>query len=382
VDTAFEVIDPENSYVLYKFMFTRISCEPLVAISHRNLENWEELRAFLKNTYTEKRSLDFNATQLFGARQGKNDNITEWIQSIQKLSSKFWEAALQDCEDDEHVGIVALADKLRNICFVQGIASDKIQTIVRSRNVGTFDEIAETALEEESAIFSKNEQYKQGAAFSRLVCSNCGKTGHIAAKCYLKDKKDARVNKLGSKTQGSTPKFQGSRRGEIKYYNCGEVGHMARDCKKSRHARRNMPLVESGLEGRPPDRINPSKASVNTVGCKNGAATECVSMRSDISNGNELLFLVDTGADISLLKPDNLDKTKQFDPKGRVKVKGVSGSTIQTLGTVQTVMYEGPVKIPFMLQLVDKRVDLPCDGILGRDFLAHAVANICYEKGT
>jgi len=31
--------------------------------------------------------------------------------------------------------------------------SDRIQTIVRSRNHSTFDEIAETAIEEESAIF-------------------------------------------------------------------------------------------------------------------------------------------------------------------------------------------------------------------------------------
>jgi hypothetical protein len=46
-------------------------------------------------------------------------------------------------------------------------------------------------------------------------------------------------------------------------------------------------------------------------------------------------LLVDTGADISIFKPDKLDKTKQFDPKGRVKVKGVSGSSIQTLGTVK-----------------------------------------------
>ena len=333
VDTAFEVTDPERADVLYKFVLSRISGEPRVAITHRGLENWDELRAFLKNTYTEKRTLDYHATQLFGARQGKNDSISGWIQNVQKLSSKFREAALQDCEEDERVGIVALADKLRNICFVQGIASDRIQTIVRTRNSSTFDEIAETALEEESAIYSKNDRYRQGPPPSRVTCNNCGKAGHIAAKCYLKDKKDARVNKLGSETQGRTQKFQGSRRAEIKCYNCGEVGHMARDCKKPRHMRRNIPLAESVFEGRPPDRSNPSIGSVNTVGCKNGTATECISMRSEIINGNELLLLVDTGADISLLKPDHLDKTKQFDPKGRVKVKGVSGSTIQTLGS-------------------------------------------------
>ena len=63
------------------------------------------------------------------------------------------------------------------------------------------------------------------------MCSNCGKTGHIAAKCYLKDKKDVRVNKLGSEAQGIPTKIQGWRKGDIRCYNCGEVSHMARDIK-------------------------------------------------------------------------------------------------------------------------------------------------------
>ena len=157
---------------------------------------------------------------------------------------------------------------------------------------------------------------------------------------------------------------------------------MARDCKKSRHTKRNMLLAEIGVQGRPTDKVNPSIGSVNAVDSKNGTATDCISMQSDISNGGKLLFLVDTGSDISLLKPYKLDKTKQFDPEGRVKVKGVNGSTFQTLGTVQAVPYEGSVRTQFIFQLADKQVDHPCDGILGRDFLAHKGAKICYETGT
>ena len=82
VDTAFEVINPEDSDVLYKFVLTRISGEPRTAITHRNLENWDDLKTFLKNTYTEKRTLDFHATQLFGARQGKSESVSEWIKKI------------------------------------------------------------------------------------------------------------------------------------------------------------------------------------------------------------------------------------------------------------------------------------------------------------
>ena len=157
----------------------------------------------MKNAYTEKRTLDFHATRLFGTRNGKNEINSEWNQNIQSLSSKFREADLEDCEDDERVGIVALADKLRNICFVQGLSSDRIQTIVRSRNCRNSSRRGEGNI-------SKKERYRQGTTFGRVVCRNCGKTWRLAAKCYLKDKKDVRVNKLRSEARGSTvqPKFK------------------------------------------------------------------------------------------------------------------------------------------------------------------------------
>jgi hypothetical protein len=173
VTTEFEVIDPRNEGTLFKFVLTRISGEPRTAIAHRNLENWEELKEFLKNTYTEKRTLDYHANQLFSIKQSKGEIVSDWIQRVQKQGSKFCDAALQDCEQDERAGILTVADKLRNICFVQGLYSDRIQTIVRSRNHSSFDDIAETALEEESAIVSKNERYKSSkAAVYGPTCSN------------------------------------------------------------------------------------------------------------------------------------------------------------------------------------------------------------------
>jgi hypothetical protein len=317
-----------------------------------------------------------------GQKQGKGESISEWIQNIQRLSSKFREAALQDCEDDERIGIVALGDKLRNICFVQGLFSDRIQTTVRSRNGSTFDEIAETALEEESAIFSRNERHRQGTSLGRLVCHNCGKTGHIAAKCFLKDKKEARVNKLGAEAKETAGKIRGFRKSDIKCYNCGETGHISRECSKPRNPKRFFQANNAGADDRPPDKNTPSIGSLNTVSGGNRTSTECVRLRTDASNGRELLLLVDTGADVSLLKPTNLDKSKSFDPDGRVKVKSVDGTIIETFGTVRTSVIVDPLKIPFTFQLVSKQVDIPCDGILGRDFLEYAGAQICYVSGT
>jgi predicted transcriptional regulator len=147
------------------------------------LENWEELKEFLKNTYTEKRTLYYHANQLFSTKQSKAKSVSEWIQRVQKLGTKFREKALQDCEEDERAGILTLADKLRNICFIQGLYSDRIQTTVKSMNHSSFYDIAETALEEESAIFSKkNERYKiYNANAEGPKCSNCNKLSHVGA---------------------------------------------------------------------------------------------------------------------------------------------------------------------------------------------------------
>jgi hypothetical protein len=264
VDTAFEVIDPRHESTLYKFVLTRISGEPRTAITHRTLENWEDLKDFLKNTYTEKRTLDFHANQLFSTKQGKSETVAEWIQKVQKLGSKFREAALQDCESDEKAGILTLTDKLRNICFIQGLHSDRIQTIVRSRNYSTFDEVAETALEEESAIFSKNERYNRTSGIAEgLKCSNCNKTGHLASRCYLKMKKDVRINQMTVKSGQNWSH-------EITCYNCQGRGHMARQCKKPKRkfegpglSKQSSNDTQSGNESRPSEsRSRPTVQSI------------------------------------------------------------------------------------------------------------------------
>jgi hypothetical protein len=64
---------------------------------------------------------------------------------------------------------------------------------VSSWNHDTFDEIAGTALEEETAIVSKFDRYKNSyMQLSNIKCNNCGKNGHVASKCYLKENEDVK----------------------------------------------------------------------------------------------------------------------------------------------------------------------------------------------
>lgn len=67
----------------------------------------------------------------------------------------------------------------------------------------------------------------------------------------------------------------------------------------------------------------------------------------------------------------------RYDPSKRVKVKGVEDSEIETFGTVKAKVQVGNNSVPYEFQLVNKQVDIPCDGIKGRDFLC-TKARMCY----
>ena len=116
-----------------------------------------------------------------------------------------------------------LANRLCNICFIQGLASDRIQTIVRSRNYQNFDEIAETALVKESVIASRWDRYRlEGTSTQR--CGNCGKLGHASNKCYVRSRGEVRVNPIVSGGSGAAS--------QITCFRCGEKGHLAQNCWK------------------------------------------------------------------------------------------------------------------------------------------------------
>jgi hypothetical protein len=55
---------------------------------------------------------------------------------------------------------------------------------------------------------------------------------------------------------------------------------------------------------------------------------------------------------------------------------------METHGTIDANIEVGSELIAHRFQLVNKQVDIPYDGILGRDFLQRTKARICYETGT
>ena len=94
------------------------------------------------------------------------------------------------------------------------------------------------------------------------------------------------------------------------------------------------------------------------------------------------MFLIDKRADISLLKGNKLVGTREYDSEKKVKVKCINGSPLETHGIVEDRIKLSISSIRHDFQLVNKQVDIPCDGILGHDFLHFTRVKVSYETRT
>jgi hypothetical protein len=232
-------------------------------------------------------------SQLFKARQRKDEKLADWIHKIQTLGSQFREAALLNCSEGAWEDTLNLSDSLHNICFIQGLASYQIQMIVGRCNYHNFNEIAKSALMEESTIASKHETYEaKGVSMDR--CSNCWKLGHLSKKCYLRSKGEAWVNPLVARGSGAIR--------QVTCFWCGEIGHIDRNCRKPLRKKVSDNRRMSGNEVRWLDR---SHLTVS-VGCANRKRCDCITLELDVKQGCKLYFFVDNGTDISLVKSNKL----------------------------------------------------------------------------
>ena len=84
------------------------------------------------------------------------------------------------CKPEEMQGAVGRISHIRKACFVQGLQTERIQTIVRSRGESVLlSQAAEISLEE-GAILSITEKSRDGGNTTR--CTLWNRLGHLASR--------------------------------------------------------------------------------------------------------------------------------------------------------------------------------------------------------
>ena len=92
-------------------------------------------------------------------------------------------------------------------------------------------------------------------------------------------------------------------------------------------------------------------------------------------------LLVDTGADVSILKSNVISESELVNINETCSITGITEQKLETIGTISTdIICPDNVLIKQKFQLIADEFPLPTDGILGRDFLTKFRCNINYDS--
>ena len=78
---------------------------------------------------------------------------------------------------------------------------------------------------------------------------------------------------------------------------------------------------------------------------------------------------MDTGADISIIKINNNDQF-QINSTDKTTLSGIGNGTITSLGSTYIELQIESLIISHKFQIVQNSFPIPCDGLIGMDFLS------------
>ena len=102
-------------------------------------------------------------------------------------------------------------------------------------------------------------------------------------------------------------------------------------------------------------------------------------MRVDFSKTGNLKFLIDTGAEISVVRSTSLKPGFSYKSNEGINIKGISSSVLRTEGTTKLKLFTPTHETTHVLHVMREDFGCQYDGILGRDFWKsnRATINCC-----
>ena len=127
--------------------------------------------------------------------------------------------------------------------------------------------------------------------------------------------------------------------------------------------------------GCPPFKTNECKSHI-------GSNLDTIQLIVDLGKKNKLTFLLDTGADLSVIKISSLQPGIKYTLKRGISIKGISNTIMKTEGTIILKSFTDTHETTHTFHVVGNEVGIQYDGILGRNFFEdkQSIINYCDQQ--
>lgn len=250
-ESANKLCSPQNVSNLFELIKLKLTGRAFNLTRHRTFVDWPELKAFMEEVFSDKRSQGQWELELHSCRQSFNEDVLSYASRVENILQKLIDSVTLGQQDPavRTANETLLKSQGRSV-FILGLNS-QIAIQVKSQNPKTLEEAISLAVSEEREFKSKNEilKYQKVTKQGSTKCGVCFKTGHITENCYFKSKNTAQtVNKVNANFNPSRGQNSNQFNRNISCAYCKLRGHHIRDCRKRKYNENIRNNVNSSSE--------------------------------------------------------------------------------------------------------------------------------------
>lgn len=232
---AYELLGEEHNDLLLKVILNKLTNKAAQVVRGRIISNYEDLKTILINNFRKKKDMSSLLVELHSSKQ--QSGVIEFVNKIENLLYDIIELDTVGEKEEVIQALTKSYQKQGLIIFVNGL-KEPLKTIIKSRDYKSLNEAKERALGEE---LRPPKEYNNKIV-KQNKCFKCGKLGHIAPKCTVKNIERNMTVKIEPSTsltcsickkKGHVEKdcyFKEPNKGPLTCFKCKKAGHIAKDC--------------------------------------------------------------------------------------------------------------------------------------------------------
>ncbi|CAF4921592.1 unnamed protein product [Pieris macdunnoughi] len=373
-DNAFKLASQSQKPLLLNYILCQLENKAETAASIKDFESWEQLSQFLQSQFGERKHYAHLLLDLQESQQLSNESVSQYSLRVESsLYKLLTEISLSNKKKVELSGKISAMEELALHCFIMGL-TPKISNFVRMKNPQSLNEATNQAILEEKMQMlletKASQNYKQnlksypmrdGRPVHNLnkqpapICRYCSTTKQKINNPFVSSTSSLLTKHVTFDTNVSKPTKSSCAKSVSQLQN---KKHTPSPCP--------TPIIPTKDESFRTERNYPVY-EVTTNSQKRYLPH--VSLNTQV-NQQPLIFLVDTGSCVSLIKKTSITSMPNL-VDDIIQLKGINSNneTVPTLGHFQLQLFVGiDTDLAYRFHVVEK-IDLGYDGIIGTDFL-------------
>lgn len=233
-EKAISLVKPEFKNVLLSIIETKLTDKARAITRNRKFDEWNDLKSFLLDAYSEKRTEGQWQLELHSLRQIQGETVISFANKVENCYIKLINALDSDLSIDAKEACTKLIKNQSLNVFIRGLNKD-LSLMVKSRNPDSLEKAISLALAEEQELISLQEMFK-------VNCNICKKSNHSTSNCRYKNQPERNIRYFQNKNPNQNPQnydrnkqphhFQSQ---QIFCRYCKKPGHLINECRKRQY---------------------------------------------------------------------------------------------------------------------------------------------------